>query len=115
MTEGAEEGDLGAKNVASSIFRLVQMASVLKLTYNCVIITSEKMSRNPNFLQGKTTEYAQDSETMKNKSSQNVLLTTSQKHPVLAFSATFKRTTETPHQETTAPVHLGSWSGCPQP
>lgn len=64
------------------------MVSALKLTYKwkCVIITSQKMTRNPNSLQGKTREYAQDSRTMKNKSSQNALLTTSQKHPVLAFS-----------------------------
>lgn len=67
------------------------MASVLKITYNCVIITSEKMARNPNSLQGKTTEYTQDSKTMKNKSSQNALLTTSQKHLVLAFSCNFQK------------------------
>lgn len=47
-------------------------------------MAAQKMTKTLNSLQGKTMDYAhRTSKTMKNKSSQNVVFPTSQKHPAL--------------------------------
>lgn len=72
---GQKSGNLGLKNLASSIFwlgwKLLQLWSLV-MSRNCKvcrIMASQKITQDPNSLQGKTIEYAQDSRAMQNKSS----------------------------------------------
>lgn len=70
------------------------------------------MTRSPSSLQGKTTEYAQDKQDNEKQiqsewSPNHITETSSSKGRSWPFPETFKKTTEAPHQETTAPVHLG--------